>query len=156
MMIKFHKLWGDRGGLRQHHAREELYGGYTSLPNHHVMIKPARQSKNMKQSRVAPHGCLGVYVGPERQKFVIKIEHANHPRFMALLEDSENDYGNSVHNNGPIYLPCNVDLFYEALAEIMIADLDSSVSDSTSPSYRSAKHSWARRIFKIPIAVNSN
>ena len=156
-MIKFHKLWGDCGGLRQHHSGEELYGGYTSLPNHHVMIKPEKQSKkNMKRSRVATHGCLGVYVGPERQKFVIKIEHVNHPRFMALLEDSENDYGNSVHNNGPIYLPCNVDVFYEALAEIMIADFDSSVSYSTSQSYRSAKHSWARWIFKISRALSSN
>ncbi|KAI9127081.1 hypothetical protein K1719_001640 [Acacia pycnantha] len=156
MMRKFHKLWGDRGGLRQHHTGEELYGGCTSLPNHHVMIKPRKQSKkNMKHSRVAPHGCLGVYVGPEREKFVIKIEYANHPRFMALPEDSDNDYGNSVHNKGPIYLPCNVDVFYETLAKILIADFDSSVSLSTSPSYRSAKHSWAHRLFKIPIALNS-
>ncbi|KAK4259546.1 hypothetical protein QN277_005868 [Acacia crassicarpa] len=143
MMRKFHKLWGDRGGLWQHHAGEELYGGYTSLPNHNVT------KKNKKQSRVAPHGCLGVYIGPERQKFVIKIEHVNHPRFRALLEDSENDYGNSVHNNGPIYLPCNVDVFYEALAEITIADFDSPVSDKISSSYRSAKHSWARRISRF-------
>ncbi|KAK4259547.1 hypothetical protein QN277_005869 [Acacia crassicarpa] len=150
MMRKFHKLWGDRGVLRQHHAGEELYGGYTSLLNHHVMIKPEKQSKkNMKQSRVAPHGCLGVYVGQERQKFVIKIEHVNHPRFRALLEDSEDDYGNSVHNNGPIYLPCNVDVFYEALAEITIADFDSPVSDKISSSYRSAKHSCARRISRF-------
>ena len=69
-----------------------------------------------KKNEVAPQGCFYVYVGPERQRFVLKIETANHPMFKMLLDDAESEYGFS--NDGPIWLPCNVDLFCEALAEM--------------------------------------
>ncbi|KAK7291537.1 hypothetical protein RIF29_06763 [Crotalaria pallida] len=80
--------------------------------------KQRRQKKKEKppHHQVAPQGCLAVYVGAERQRFVIKIKHANHPLFKMLLEAAENEYG--YRNDGPLWLPCDVDLFCEALGEI--------------------------------------
>ncbi|GKU89551.1 hypothetical protein SLEP1_g3677 [Rubroshorea leprosula] len=69
-----------------------------------------------KRQAVAPEGCFSVYVGPERQRFVVKAEFANHPLFQMLLEDAETEYGFS--SEGPILLPCDVDLFYKVLAEM--------------------------------------
>ncbi|KAK8604663.1 hypothetical protein V6N13_099594 [Hibiscus sabdariffa] len=66
--------------------------------------------------KVAPEGCFFVYVGPQRQRFVIKTEVANHPLFQMLLEDAELEYGFS--NEGPLLLPCDVDLFNRVLSEI--------------------------------------
>ncbi|RDX80126.1 Auxin-responsive protein SAUR72, partial [Mucuna pruriens] len=75
-----------------------------------------RNKEKKKQSRVAPQGCLCVYVGAERERFVIKIKIANHPLFKALLDAAEREYG--YRNDGPLWLPCHVDFFCEALAEM--------------------------------------
>ncbi|XP_004298548.1 PREDICTED: uncharacterized protein LOC101293879 [Fragaria vesca subsp. vesca] len=73
--------------------------------------------KKSKGCRVlAPDGCFSVYVGPEKQRFVVKVEFANHPLFKVLLEDAAWEYGYST--GGPILLPCDVDLFCNVLAEM--------------------------------------
>ncbi|XP_039032143.1 auxin-responsive protein SAUR40-like [Hibiscus syriacus] len=74
------------------------------------------KKKKDKCFLVAPEGCFSVYVGPQRQRFMIKTQTVNHPLFKLLLEDAELEYGFSPE--GPLLLPCNVDLFYRVLAEI--------------------------------------
>lgn len=69
-----------------------------------------------RSHQVAPNGCFSVYVGAERQRFVIKTEFANHPLFKMLLEDAELEYG--FTSDGPLLLPCEVDLFCKVLAEM--------------------------------------
>ncbi|KAE8715990.1 hypothetical protein F3Y22_tig00110156pilonHSYRG00128 [Hibiscus syriacus] len=69
---------------------------------------------------VAPEGCFFVYVGPQRRRFVIKAKIANHPSFRTLLRDAELEYG--FTNEGPLLLPCDVDLFSRVLAEIEKGD----------------------------------
>ncbi|KAI4343425.1 hypothetical protein L6164_010773 [Bauhinia variegata] len=66
--------------------------------------------------KVAPQGCFSVYVGPEKQRFVIKTEYANHPLFRILLEEAELEYG--YNSQGPLALPCDVDLFCKVLMEM--------------------------------------
>lgn len=77
---------------------------------------PEDDNKRQKKSRLAPEGCFSVYVGPQRQRFVVKAKFANHPLFVTLLEDAESEYG--YNSEGPILLPCDVDLFHKVLAEI--------------------------------------
>lgn len=72
--------------------------------------------KEKTRAQVAPEGCFTVYVGAEKQRFVIKTEFANHPLFKILLEDAESEYG--FNSQGPILLPCDVELFYKVLAEM--------------------------------------
>ncbi|KAH6799214.1 hypothetical protein C2S51_035698 [Perilla frutescens var. frutescens] len=75
-----------------------------------------RRGRSTAAARVAPTGCFTVYVGAEKQRFVIKTEYANHPLFKMLLEDAELEYGFS--SEGPLLLPCHVDLFCKILAEM--------------------------------------
>jgi SAUR family protein len=77
---------------------------------------PEDDNKSQKKSQVAPEGCFPVYVGPQRQRFVVKAKFANHPLFVTLLEDAESEYG--YNSEGPILLPCDVDLFHNVLAEM--------------------------------------
>ncbi|GAU45735.1 hypothetical protein TSUD_77600 [Trifolium subterraneum] len=77
--------------------------------------------KQKDVNKKPPNGCLCVYVGSERQRFVIKIKIFNHPLFKTFLEDVENEYGYT--NDGPLWLPCHVDLFCEALVEIESDDM---------------------------------
>ncbi|XP_022148913.1 auxin-responsive protein SAUR71-like [Momordica charantia] len=74
-----------------------------------------------RRRRVAPEGCFTVYVGAERQRFVVKTESANHPLFRMLLEEAEAEYG--FNSQAPLWLPCHVDSFYRVLTEMDAADL---------------------------------
>ncbi|KAG8379464.1 hypothetical protein BUALT_Bualt07G0091200 [Buddleja alternifolia] len=78
--------------------------------------KRAKSSHMSRKRQVAPTGCFSVYVGPEKQRFVMKTEYVNHPLFKMLLEDAELEYG--FTSEGPLLLPCEVDLFCHILAEI--------------------------------------
>ncbi|XP_040385267.1 uncharacterized protein LOC102714609 [Oryza brachyantha] len=59
-------------------------------------------------------GCFSVYVGAERERFVVRTEYANHPLFRRLLDDAEREYGYAAQ--GPLALPsCAVDAFLDVL-----------------------------------------
>ncbi|XWS63502.1 hypothetical protein CRYUN_Cryun06bG0103700 [Craigia yunnanensis] len=81
-----------------------------SLPSMDASLK---EEKRTRKNRVAPEGCFSVYVGPQKQRFVVKTEYANHPLFKILLEEAESEYGFS--SEGPLVLPCNVDMFCKVL-----------------------------------------
>ncbi|KAK3183189.1 hypothetical protein Dsin_030475 [Dipteronia sinensis] len=81
-----------------------------------------KERPNKNKCQVAPEGCFTVYVGPQKQRFVVRTELANHPLFKMLLEDAELEYG--YNTQGPILLPCDVDLFYKVLAEMETGDDD--------------------------------
>ncbi|KAF8390691.1 hypothetical protein HHK36_025218 [Tetracentron sinense] len=74
------------------------------------------ENKLIVRGQVAPEGCFSVYVGPQKQRFVLKTKYANHPLFKMLLEEAELEYG--YNSEGPLALPCNVDLFYKVLSEM--------------------------------------
>ena len=73
-------------------------------------------TKHKKNRQAAPEGCFAVYVGPQKQRFVIKTKLVNHPLFAMLLEDAKLEYG--YNSEGRLVLPCDVDLFYKVLAEM--------------------------------------
>ncbi|CAJ1975088.1 unnamed protein product [Sphenostylis stenocarpa] len=79
-----------------------------------------------EKGAVAPHGCFPVHVGAERERFVVKIKYVNHPLFQMLLEEAEEEHGFDC--DGPIWLPCNVDLFYKVLAEMDREEKHSSIT----------------------------
>lgn len=59
-----------------------------------------------------PKGCLAIMVGhegEEQQRFVIPVIYINHPLFMQLLKEAEEEYG--FDQKGPITIPCHVEEF---------------------------------------------
>ncbi|PRQ16923.1 putative small auxin-up RNA [Rosa chinensis] len=93
--------------------------GCTAPSSRSCSTSNGKRKKN-KADEVTPVGCFSVYVGPEKQRFVVKVEFANHPLFKVLLEDAALEYG--YKNDGPLLLPCDVDLFYNVLAEMESMD----------------------------------
>ncbi|XP_073130797.1 auxin-responsive protein SAUR32-like [Henckelia pumila] len=69
-----------------------------------------------RSHKVAPDGCFSIYVGSEKQRFVIRTEYVNHPLFRTLLEEAESEYGFSCE--GPLVLPCEVEHFIQVLVEM--------------------------------------
>lgn len=59
-----------------------------------------------------PKGCLAIKVGSkeeERQRFVVPVFYFNHPLFMQLLREAEEEYG--FEQKGTITIPCHVEVF---------------------------------------------
>jgi SAUR family protein len=52
---------------------------------------------------------LAVYVGEERQRFVIPILYLNHPFITTLLAQAEGEFG--YNYRGPLTVPCDADDF---------------------------------------------
>ncbi|PWA80898.1 small auxin-up RNA [Artemisia annua] len=70
-----------------------------------------------KQS--VPKGCLAVKVGEasgEQQRFVVPVTWFNHPLFMQLLKEAEDEYG--FEQKGTITIPCNVHTFCTVISRI--------------------------------------
>lgn len=92
----------------------------TSSPLPSPAATPSRctwkKSDDKRRRPNTPSGCFSVYVGPDKQRFIVRAECANHPLFRLLLEEAESEYGFTC--GGPLELPCNVDLFYRVLTEM--------------------------------------
>ncbi|KAF7826232.1 auxin-responsive protein SAUR32-like [Senna tora] len=59
-----------------------------------------------------PKGCLAIKVGQEGEKqerFVVPVLYFNHPLFMNLLKEAEEEYG--FDQKGTITIPCHVQHF---------------------------------------------
>ncbi|CAJ2676657.1 unnamed protein product [Trifolium pratense] len=109
------------GSNKRLYDSEESSGGSGRSYGKLSENKCHKKQKDINSKKLAPNGCICVYVGSERQRFVIKIKIFNHPLFKTFLEDVENEYGYT--NHGPLCLPCHVDLFCEALLEIESDDM---------------------------------
>ncbi|XP_057503393.1 auxin-responsive protein SAUR32-like [Actinidia eriantha] len=64
-----------------------------------------------EEEREIPRGCVAVVVGQgkEQQRVVVPVIYINHPLFMKLLKEAEEEYG--FDQKGPINIPCHVDEF---------------------------------------------
>lgn len=128
------KAWGRckslGAGLRDNYSnnssKSSLKRSFTVGPS----PSDGSDQRRWRRSHVAPEGCFSVYVGPEKQRFVVRAEFANHPLFRMLLEDAEMEYG--FNSQGPIMLPCDVVLFYKVLAEMESSGDDVIMSGNTS------------------------
>lgn len=60
---------------------------------------------------VVPKGFLAVMVGQgqEKKRFVVPLVYLNHPLFVQLLKEAEEEYG--FDQKGPISIPCHVEQF---------------------------------------------
>ncbi|KAJ0087652.1 hypothetical protein Patl1_32548 [Pistacia atlantica] len=58
-----------------------------------------------------PTGFFAVYVGEERERFVVPTGYLSHPLFKMLLEKSYNEFG--FEQSSGLVVPCSVSAFQE-------------------------------------------
>ncbi|KAJ8536944.1 hypothetical protein K7X08_035345 [Anisodus acutangulus] len=94
------------GSGDKHHHHHLKFHVHVHLPNFHF-----HHHDNIEELRDIPKGCVAVMVGQgeEQQRFVIPVMHINHPLFIQLLKEAEDEV--DFHHNGPINIPCHVDDF---------------------------------------------
>ncbi|KAG6386211.1 hypothetical protein SASPL_155102 [Salvia splendens] len=60
-----------------------------------------------------PTGTFVVYVGGERQRFVVPTSHLSHPLMRILLEKAQSEFGFNQRNG--LVVPCSVNAFREVI-----------------------------------------
>ncbi|GMP61070.1 hypothetical protein CsSME_00023679 [Camellia sinensis var. sinensis] len=72
--------------------------------------RPHHHHQQPQQGKV-PKGCLAIKVGQgdQQQRFVVPVMYFNHPLFMQLLKEAEEEYG--FDQKGTITIPCHVEEF---------------------------------------------
>lgn len=90
--------------VEKHHLNFHIHIPHLHFHYHHHQD----EKKDLKD---IPKGCLAVMVGQgeEQQRFVIPVIYINHPLFMQLLKEAEEEYG--FDQKGPITIPCHVEEF---------------------------------------------
>ncbi|WVY95257.1 hypothetical protein V8G54_034345 [Vigna mungo] len=70
-----------------------------------------KRVKGFQGKRGVPKGFLAIKVGQgeDQQRFVVPVIYFNHPLFMQLLKEAEEEYG--FDQKGTITIPCHVEQF---------------------------------------------
>lgn len=63
-----------------------------------------------------PTGTFVVYVGEERQRFVVPTGYLSHPLFKIVLQKAYNEFGFDQRNG--LVLPCSVNIFQEVVSAV--------------------------------------
>ncbi|KAK9122811.1 hypothetical protein Sjap_012413 [Stephania japonica] len=63
-----------------------------------------------------PTGFFAIYVGEERQRFVVPTSYLSHPVFRMLLEKASDEFGFQQKNG--LVVPCSVSTFQEAVSAV--------------------------------------
>ena len=85
-----------------------------------ALLDRCLSSKKASRGREPPpEGCLAVYVGAARERFVVRAECVNHRLFRALLEEAEEARGPYCYAaDGPLELPSDAAAFARAVEAI--------------------------------------
>ncbi|XP_057249470.1 auxin-responsive protein SAUR32 [Beta vulgaris subsp. vulgaris] len=98
-------------GEKHHMINFNLY--ISHLLHHHHNHHHHHHHRNKDEIKGVPKGCMVVLVGHEGEekleRFVIPIVYTNHPKFLDLLKEAEEEYG--FNQKGPITIPCHVEQF---------------------------------------------
>ncbi|MED6207148.1 hypothetical protein PIB30_033159 [Stylosanthes scabra] len=89
-----------------HHHHNNMMSFHLHMP--HLHFNHHEKKEDLKD---IPKGCLAIMVGQgeEQQRFVIPVIYFNHPLFLQLLKEAEDEYG--FDQKGPITIPCHVEEF---------------------------------------------
>ncbi|KAJ1394523.1 Small auxin-up RNA [Sesbania bispinosa] len=99
----------------------KVVGGVDPDPNpaHYeclLKVKEFEEEYPIKTKKIPPTGCFALYVGEERQRYVIPTHYLSHPLFKMLLEKAYNEFGFEQRN--ALVVPCSVSTFQEVVNAI--------------------------------------
>ncbi|KAJ0666911.1 putative small auxin-up RNA [Helianthus annuus] len=72
-------------------------------------------NKQQHRSRT-PRGCIALYVGEERLRFVVHTSHLSHPLFQILLDKTADEFG--FEQKDRLVVACSVNVFLEVVSAV--------------------------------------
>ncbi|KAE9619591.1 hypothetical protein Lal_00038108 [Lupinus albus] len=85
-------------------------------PKHHHQEYLLKTDKEESSKTAIPTGSFALYVGEERQRYVVPTNYLSHPLFKMLLEKAYNEFGFAQKNG--LAVPCSVSTFQEVVNAI--------------------------------------
>ncbi|OIS98963.1 auxin-responsive protein saur32, partial [Nicotiana attenuata] len=94
-----------------HHLNFQLHLPHISSGVRRILNYIHFHHHEKQELKDIPERCLAVKVGQEKeqQRFIIPVDYINHPLFVQLLAEAEEEYG--FDHDGPINIPCPVEEF---------------------------------------------
>lgn len=89
-------------------------GGADPEPAHYECL--LKEYEEQSPSNATPNGFFALYVGEERQRYVVPTAYLSHPLFKILLEKAYDEFGFEQRNG--LVVPCSVSAFQEVLNAI--------------------------------------
>ncbi|KAK7410751.1 hypothetical protein VNO78_01802 [Psophocarpus tetragonolobus] len=98
-------------GILSDQKHHHMMSFHLHIPHLHFHLHHHHHENKKDIMKDVPKGCLAILVGQgeEQQRFVIPVMYMNHPLFMQLLKQAEDEYG--FDQKGPITIPCHVEHF---------------------------------------------
>ncbi|KAJ9549171.1 hypothetical protein OSB04_021714 [Centaurea solstitialis] len=87
-----------------------------SEPLHYECLLSRDHDDNRRSCTSTPRGCIALYVGEERRRFVVQTAHLSHPLFQILLEKAAEEFG--FDQKDRLVVPCSVDAFLEVVSSV--------------------------------------
>nr|XP_004249437.1 auxin-responsive protein SAUR71-like [Solanum lycopersicum] len=88
----------------------------TSPTHEYFLIKDNKSNEEWSLANpnsTIPIGNLAIYVGEERERFIVPTSYLSHPLFTILLEKTYNEFGFDQTNG--LVVPCSVNAFQEVV-----------------------------------------
>ncbi|XP_059298189.1 auxin-responsive protein SAUR71-like [Lycium ferocissimum] len=88
---------------------------YRDQSYHHeyFLIKDKEEWSLTSPKSSIPTGKLALYVGEERERFLVPTSYLSHPLFKILLEKTYNEFG--FEQTSGLVVPCSVNAFQEVV-----------------------------------------
>ncbi|CAK8544091.1 unnamed protein product [Lathyrus sativus] len=83
---------------------------------HNKLLKEYEKEEEEKHPIAKKSGVFALYVGEERQRYVVPVDYLCHPLFKMLLEKAYNEFGFQQRNG--LVVPCSVLAFQEVVNAI--------------------------------------
>ncbi|GAU13688.1 hypothetical protein TSUD_347920 [Trifolium subterraneum] len=84
--------------------------------------RQVQQQQLHGRTKDIPKGCVAIKVGhgEDQQRFIVPLNYLNHPLFVRLLKEAEEEYGFS--QQGTIIIPCQLEEFKDILQHMIHID----------------------------------
>lgn len=89
---------------------KDISRGESKESQHEYLL---REREDESSLATTPTGFFAVYVGEERERFVVPTSFLSHPLFKMLLEKSYDEFGFEQRNR--LVVPCSVSTFQEVV-----------------------------------------
>uniref|UniRef100_A0A803R9H9 Uncharacterized protein n=1 Tax=Cannabis sativa TaxID=3483 RepID=A0A803R9H9_CANSA len=113
------KIMGRGGGEKEGSSSSSSSSSPFSLSSeyHECLL---REFEEEEEEDEIPTGFLAVYVGEERQRFVVPTTFLSHPLFKMLLEKAYEEFGFQQRNG--LVVPCSVSSFRDVVNAVQCSN----------------------------------
>ncbi|CAK9181318.1 unnamed protein product [Ilex paraguariensis] len=102
------------GSMKKLVEKVKVIGSDNREPSHSQCLLSDKEDQGSSSS--TPTGFFALYVGEERERFVIQTGYLSHPLFKMLLEKAYNEFGFKQRNR--LVVPCSVTVFQEVVSAV--------------------------------------